>query len=970
MEKTNTNIFRYPSQSTDVTSQSQSNLFLAKKSSGSVVSNFNENGLKETETFPNRQNQEGISTKQKNDLNENIDEEEYEEFEEEDEPKGLNGKKSEKILGSYENSLIKRFRNGVFIHDVNLLHDQIEEAKNEGEGEEAIRQLNYLEKEMFQIKNVDAPDLKKNGNSFRKKYQTNKNVKRFDDELITTFFKSNSSNLSNKNIKNVNNSSNNSKRSKKDKRFHQSEIIVNKYRNEIEEEGGGGNQKKKNNRHSEDNENNKNQDDQNEVIIKIKHINENINIKNGRSNKRYKTSVIKEENENEENDNDNNNDQPNKQINRYYSTSFINNNLSANNNKRKKKKKKRRDSDSSSSSSSSSSYNNNNQVIIRNYKNYYYSTKNVANYGETFKNKYKKNFQDGDENEKVIENIPNNINHRVNTEDNNVHKMKRNLNDNNELPERMSLRSRVHNYGTTRKVNKYTHAPEEELYKSSNSRPLKRRKTFDIQEQTRERPRKRFQINDGDTVSKVRRIHSSNIISSFESEKPRRRKSNFKIITYDEEPKYLKRKSHAIEMNKPFDIVNEEDEFQRPPDNNQTSSEEESKIDTFNNNPNNNNINNKANNNNDYINIKKVELSDMDKIRLEKDKRIKKNKFTITTVENAPKEIINNKNKNNITKPRDNPPTGEYGNVSFAPSMPQVLSSDPANPNRNNHLRRPKTTSTKKPFPFSQKNPEPTGPKPFTQLKRTQALRPSVPQKRDSTPKIPNQFIGQGDRANPIRVQKKDSIKPKEIKAFQPKSKVYNYIHNVKKTDDDDEDEPISFRKKNKINPQERRFQYTSSSNSYRRPVALVNPQNVKLKAKLHKEKPVSNNIHKIETEEKTIYYKSMFEEAPKRQKKYEVKQRPSRSTCFACDHRCGISVTGYSTMKFSPYKNRDGSNRKEKRRNFTPLGIDIIYEQYTRHKKNMANFGYYDPPEDFYFDNNNKNNGDKDNYDNYNESQ
>ena len=49
--------------------------------------------------------------------------------------------------------------------------------------------------------------------------------------------------------------------------------------------------------------------------------------------------------------------------------------------------------------------------------------------------------------------------------------------------------------------------------------------------------------------------------------------------------------------------------------------------------------------------------------------------------------------------------------------------------------------------------------------------------------------------------------------------------------------------------------------------------------------------------------------------------------SCFACDLGFSISRTGYSPMTFSPY------NRK-KREEGAKLPINIVYEQYTRHKK------------------------------------
>ena len=50
--------------------------------------------------------------------------------------------------------------------------------------------------------------------------------------------------------------------------------------------------------------------------------------------------------------------------------------------------------------------------------------------------------------------------------------------------------------------------------------------------------------------------------------------------------------------------------------------------------------------------------------------------------------------------------------------------------------------------------------------------------------------------------------------------------------------------------------------------------------------------------------------------------------SCWACNLGCSISQTGYSPMTYSPYK------QGYKRKDVTPINKDIVYEEYTRHKK------------------------------------
>ena len=51
--------------------------------------------------------------------------------------------------------------------------------------------------------------------------------------------------------------------------------------------------------------------------------------------------------------------------------------------------------------------------------------------------------------------------------------------------------------------------------------------------------------------------------------------------------------------------------------------------------------------------------------------------------------------------------------------------------------------------------------------------------------------------------------------------------------------------------------------------------------------------------------------------------------SCLACDLGFSISRSGYSPMTFSPYD-------KKRRKSCGVIPSDIIYEQYTRHKKNL----------------------------------
>ena len=56
----------------------------------------------------------------------------------------------------------------------------------------------------------------------------------------------------------------------------------------------------------------------------------------------------------------------------------------------------------------------------------------------------------------------------------------------------------------------------------------------------------------------------------------------------------------------------------------------------------------------------------------------------------------------------------------------------------------------------------------------------------------------------------------------------------------------------------------------------------------------------------------------------------PAYSTCFACDVKCSISRSGNSPNTYNPYL----ASKKVKRKHVTPLGNDVVYEQYTRRKK------------------------------------
>ena len=49
--------------------------------------------------------------------------------------------------------------------------------------------------------------------------------------------------------------------------------------------------------------------------------------------------------------------------------------------------------------------------------------------------------------------------------------------------------------------------------------------------------------------------------------------------------------------------------------------------------------------------------------------------------------------------------------------------------------------------------------------------------------------------------------------------------------------------------------------------------------------------------------------------------------SCFACDLGFSVSMSGYSPMTFSPYNG-------EKRQECGVIPPNIVYEQYTRHKK------------------------------------
>ena len=50
--------------------------------------------------------------------------------------------------------------------------------------------------------------------------------------------------------------------------------------------------------------------------------------------------------------------------------------------------------------------------------------------------------------------------------------------------------------------------------------------------------------------------------------------------------------------------------------------------------------------------------------------------------------------------------------------------------------------------------------------------------------------------------------------------------------------------------------------------------------------------------------------------------------SCFACDLGCSVSFSGYSPMTYSPYS-------KKRRKSITDMPRTILFEQYTRHKKN-----------------------------------
>ena len=50
--------------------------------------------------------------------------------------------------------------------------------------------------------------------------------------------------------------------------------------------------------------------------------------------------------------------------------------------------------------------------------------------------------------------------------------------------------------------------------------------------------------------------------------------------------------------------------------------------------------------------------------------------------------------------------------------------------------------------------------------------------------------------------------------------------------------------------------------------------------------------------------------------------------SCFACDLGCSVSFSGYSPMTYSPYV-------KKRRKSITDMPSNILFEQYTRHKKN-----------------------------------
>ena len=56
----------------------------------------------------------------------------------------------------------------------------------------------------------------------------------------------------------------------------------------------------------------------------------------------------------------------------------------------------------------------------------------------------------------------------------------------------------------------------------------------------------------------------------------------------------------------------------------------------------------------------------------------------------------------------------------------------------------------------------------------------------------------------------------------------------------------------------------------------------------------------------------------------------PPYSTCFACDANCSISRSGNSPNTYNPYF----GSKKVPRKHVTYLKSDVVYEQYTRHKK------------------------------------
>ena len=102
------------------------------------------------------------------------------------------------------------------------------------------------------------------------------------------------------------------------------------------------------------------------------------------------------------------------------------------------------------------------------------------------------------------------------------------------------------------------------------------------------------------------------------------------------------------------------------------------------------------------------------------------------------------------------------------------------------------------------------------------------------------------------------------------------------------------------------------------------------------------NNINRLKNIKKGNFEKNKNEKNfpelnPEFQRKNSIKYPSSKTTeeinyfpgsCFACEHGCGVSVSGYSPMTYSPY------NRNIKRRETTPLRRGTEYTQYNRHRQ------------------------------------